>query len=61
MDEHKQMCTGIIDLVFFDGANNVQKAEELLRVKYPCITVGHGEEHVVSLFFSDVYKKARNT
>jgi hypothetical protein len=26
-------------------------------VKYPCITVGHGAEHVVSLFFKDVYEQ----
>ena len=42
LDEHNRKCTGIVDLVFFDGASNVQNAGELLRVKYPCITVGHG-------------------
>ncbi len=26
-------------------------------MKYPCITVGHGAEHVVLLFFKDVYTK----
>jgi hypothetical protein len=26
-------------------------------VKYPRITVGHGPEHVVSLFFKDVYEQ----
>jgi hypothetical protein len=26
-------------------------------MKYPRITVGHGAEHVVSLFFKDVYDK----
>jgi hypothetical protein len=58
VDEHLQKkCTGIIDLVLFDGASSVQKSGELLRVKYPCITVGHGAEHVVSLFFADVYRK----
>ena len=35
-------------------------AGELLRVKYPRITVGHGAEHVVSLFFKDVYEKVCN-
>jgi len=57
VDEHDRKCTGIVDLVFFDGASNVQNAGELLRVKYPRITVGHGAEHVVSLFFKDVYDK----
>ena len=58
VDDHNRLCFGIVDLVFFDGASNVQNAGELLRVKHPRITVGHGAEHVVSLFFSDVYKKA---
>ncbi len=58
VDEHSQKkCTGIINLALYDGASNMQKAGELLRVKYPCITVGHGAEHVVSLFFADVYRK----
>ena len=60
LDEHNRKCTGIVDLVFFDGASNVQNAGELLRVKYPRITVGHGAEHVVSLFFKDVYEKVIN-
>jgi hypothetical protein len=57
LDGNKHKCTRIVDLVFFDGASNVQNAGELLWVKYPCITVGHGAEHVVLLFFKDVYKK----
>ena len=56
VDNNKRKCVGIVDLVFFDGASNVQNAGELLKVKFPRITVGHGAEHVVSLFFSDVYK-----
>ncbi len=36
---------------------HVQNAGELLQVKHPCITVGHGAEHVVSLFFKDLYTK----
>ena len=48
---------GVIDLVFFDGASNVQNAGEILRAYNRRITVGHGAEHVVSLFFSDVYTK----
>jgi hypothetical protein len=59
-DDHNRKCTDIVDLVFFDGASNVQNAGQLLRVKYPRITVGHGAEHVVSLFFKDVYEKVCN-
>jgi hypothetical protein len=59
-DDHNRKCTDIVDLVFFDGASNVQNAGQLLRVRYPRITVGHGAEHVVSLFFKDVYEKVCN-
>ncbi len=54
IEEHKRKCTNAVDLIFFDVASNVQNAGELLQVKYPLITVGHGAEHVVSLFFKDV-------
>jgi hypothetical protein len=43
--------------VFFDGASNVQNSGQILQAFNPRITVGHGAEHVVSLFFSDVYRK----
>ena len=56
-DMHNRRCTGIVDLVFFDGASNVQNAGKILQAFNPRITVGHGAEHVVSLFFSDVYNK----
>ncbi len=36
----KSKCTGVVDLVFFDGASNVQNAGKLLSIKYPRITVG---------------------
>lgn len=55
----RNKCTGVVDLVFFDGASNVQNAGKLLSIKYPRITVGHGAEHVVSLFFCDVFTKVR--
>lgn len=42
------------DIVFFDGASNVQKAGEVLAGHFPRISVVHGAEHVVSLFFKDV-------
>jgi hypothetical protein len=46
---------GVMVLVLFDGASNVQKVGWILAVKYPCITIVHGAEHVMSLFFKDVY------
>jgi len=44
-----------VDVVLFDGALNVQKAGQLLAVSYERITVLHGAEHVISLFFNDVF------
>ena len=40
----------------FDGALNVQIAGRILKVHYPKLTVIHGVEHTVSLFFNDVSK-----
>lgn len=45
-------CT---DLVIFDGASNVQKAGRLLEAKYPHLSVVHGAEHVIALFYSDIF------
>ena len=59
-DMHKKTSPRIVDLVFFDGASNVQNAGEILRAFNPRISVGHGAKHVVSLFFSDVYTKVRS-
>jgi hypothetical protein len=47
----------IVDLIMFDGANNVQLAGKIIAPYHPCITVCHGAEHVVALFFSDFYNK----
>jgi hypothetical protein len=52
LDPHKT-C---IDLIYFDGASNVQKAGRILGAQYPRVTCLHGAEHVVSLFFSDISK-----
>jgi hypothetical protein len=35
----------------------VQNAAKLAFITYPCITVVHGAEHVVSLFFKDIFAK----
>ncbi len=48
---------GVVDLVLFDGASNVQNAAKLVSSTYPRITVVHGAEHVVSLFFKDISTK----
>ncbi len=48
---------GVVDLVLFDGASKVQNAGKLVSITYPCITVVHGAEHVVSLFFKDIFTK----
>jgi hypothetical protein len=58
-DIHKKTYSGLVDLVFFDGASNVQNAGKILQVFNPCITVGHGTKHVVSLYFSDIYTKVK--
>jgi len=52
-EEKSPQCT---DLVIFDGASNVQKAGLLLEAKFPHLSVMHGAEHVISLFYSDVFK-----
>ena len=46
----------LVDLVYFDGASNVQKAGNILGAHYPCVTCLHGSKHVVSLFFGDLSK-----
>jgi hypothetical protein len=48
---------GVVDLVLFDGASNVQNARKLVSITYPPITVVHDAEHVVSLFFEDIFTK----
>ncbi len=48
---------GVVDLVLFDGASNVQNAGKLVSITYLHITVLHGAEHIVSLFFKDMFTK----
>jgi hypothetical protein len=43
-----------LNAILFDGASNVQKAGRVIEAKYPQVSVLHGIEHVISLFFSDV-------
>jgi hypothetical protein len=57
--EDKKKKIGLVDLVLFDGASNVSKAGKLLAINHPRITSLHGAEHVLALFFKDVYTKVR--
>jgi Protein of unknown function (DUF 659) len=47
-----------LNAVLFDGASNVQKAGRLIEAKYPQVSVLHGIEHCISLFFADVSRLA---
>ena len=44
------------DIVIFDRTLNVRLSGRLLKVNYPKLTVMHGVEHTVSLFFNGVSK-----
>ncbi len=48
---------GVVDLLLFDGASNVQNATKPVSITYPRITVVHGAEHAVSLFFKYIFTK----
>jgi hypothetical protein len=48
---------GVVDLLLFDDASNVQNAAKLASITYPRITVVHGAEYVVSVFFKDIFTK----
>ncbi len=45
-----------VDLALFDGAANMQKAGDILGIYHKRITCIHGAEHVMSLYFSDLFK-----
>ena len=46
----------IIDLLYFDGAANVQKAGQVLEGSYSRVTCLHAAEHAISLWFQDIAK-----
>jgi hypothetical protein len=54
--EFEERSRNTVDVALFDGASNVQKSGEVLAAIFPRMTVLHGAEHVVSLFFRDVFK-----
>ena len=56
-DHLNRKHAGIVDMLAFDGAKQVQNAGDIIAQHYPRITVVHGAEHAVSLFFKDVFEK----
>ena len=52
MEKTTPKCT---DLIIFDGASNVQKAGALIEAQFPHVSVIHGAEHVISLFYHDIF------
>jgi hypothetical protein len=49
--EKKRICLFIVD-----GASNVQLAGQVVEAVFPMVSVLHGSEHLLSLFFSDIAK-----
>ena len=45
-----------LDAYIVDGASNVQKAGQVIEAVFPRVSVFHGAEHCLSLFFSDIAK-----
>lgn len=56
IDKLEKESLNCVDVLYFDGASNVQKAGRLLEATFPRIVVLHGAEHVISLFFTDIFK-----
>jgi len=52
--------SNVVDLVIFDGASNVQRAGRIIAESYPRVSVIHGAEHVISLFFFQTCLNSRN-
>jgi hypothetical protein len=56
-----QKHQAVVDLVQYNGANNVQLSGRILARHHPCITVCHGAEHAISLFFKVVFELVQNS
>jgi hypothetical protein len=56
-----QKHQAVVDLVQYDGANNVQLSSKILARHHPCITVCHGAEHAIALFFKDVFELVKSS
>ena len=57
-DQFGMKNTGVVDVVYFDGARNCDVAGDLLEKLFQRITAIHGTEHVLSLYFQDVFTKS---
>ncbi len=56
-----QKHQAVVDLVQYEGANNVQLSGRILARHHPRITVCHGAEHAISLFFKDVFESVTSS
>jgi hypothetical protein len=56
-----QKHQAVVDLVQYDGANNVKLSGRILARHHPRITVSHGAEHAISLFFKDVFESVKSS
>jgi hypothetical protein len=56
-----QKHQAVVDLVQYDGANNVQQSGRILARHHPRITICHGAEHAISLFFKDVFELVKSS
>jgi hypothetical protein len=56
-----QKHQAVIDLVQYNCTNNVQLSGRILARYHPCITVYHGVEHAISLFFKDVFELVKRS
>jgi hypothetical protein len=57
----RQKHQAVVDLVQYDGANNVQLSGRILARHHPRISACHGAEHAISLFFKDVFESVMNS
>ena len=57
LDRQGNRYTDIVDLIYFDGASNVQKAADIITNRHPRITSACAAEHTTSLFFDNVFNK----
>ncbi len=55
IDKMEENFPRTTDVIFFDGASNVQAAGAIIEAKHSRAITLHGAEHVISLFFSDVF------
>jgi len=56
---HSQRNTyaGVVDLVFFNGTSNVQKAGTISEKRFPRITSACAAEHTTSFFFDNFFSQ----